>query len=182
MSSQASREDEENCSNKATNGSSDPGSDDLELLPTRSRSSERELQRPMNTGPVQHLQAARTNHPDATDATRGISSVDSSSLMGLMLSPLPSAMLPNKKRSLVEVLDDESPPQKDKMSDEIDELASGHQRKKSKAHGEPSTSRAPPTGTRDSATSSDERENRPQERRSESIHDATRHRNLTTSG
>ncbi|KAI1423305.1 hypothetical protein F5Y12DRAFT_551495 [Xylaria sp. FL1777] len=199
-SSQLSREDEEICSNKATI-SSDRDSDDSELLRIRSRSSERRLQRPMTRGFAQHLQTARTSHPDTPDSTQGTSSSTTSSLIGLTLTPLPSAMLPSKKRSIGEVLGDESPPEKDKMSAEIDQLAGrpssdlaasssgtqnatpteSRQRKKRKASGESSTSRALPIVTRNLLTTSDERGNEPPGRRSERIRDATRSRNPPTS-
>ncbi|KAI0965185.1 hypothetical protein F4678DRAFT_343560 [Xylaria arbuscula] len=180
-SSQGSGEDEENCSNKATSGSSDPGSDHLELLRTRSRSSERGRERPQTRISAQNLQAAPASNPDKTDTTPGASTVGSNSLLGLTLSPLPMDMLPNKKRSLGEVLGDESPPQKDKMSDEIDHLARA-QRKRSRADGGPSSSQALPIVAGDVETNSDDLENRSPERRSVRVRDASRHEGSSTSG
>ncbi|KAI0435328.1 hypothetical protein F5Y09DRAFT_2671 [Xylaria sp. FL1042] len=181
-SSQVSREDEDNCSNKATSGGSPhPGSDDIELFPPGSRSSERELEQPVTRQFAQHLQAVRTDHLDATDAAPETSTVGGSSLMGLTLSPLPSAMLPSRKRSIREVLRDESTPEKDKMSAEIDHLEKV-QRKKSRTDGDPSTPRALPITTRDPSTHSDESENRSPERRSERIRGTSRRGSSAGSG
>ncbi|KAI1503874.1 hypothetical protein F5X99DRAFT_78898 [Biscogniauxia marginata] len=44
---------------------------------------------------------------------------------GLTPPPLPSAMLPTKKRTIGEILNDEKPPEKDKLAQEIDKLAQG---------------------------------------------------------
>ncbi|KAI1302971.1 hypothetical protein F5Y03DRAFT_396192 [Xylaria venustula] len=185
-SSQGSGEDEENCSNKATSGSSDPGSDHLELLRTRSRSSEREHDSPETRIPAQDLQTAAANDPDKTDTTPGTSTVGSNSLigldtLGLTLTPLPLDMLPRRKRSLGEVLGDEKPPQKDKMSDEIDHLARA-QRKRTRADGAPSSSQALPIVTRDAELNSDNRENSSPERRSVRIRDASGQEGSSTSG
>ncbi|KAI0857646.1 hypothetical protein F4860DRAFT_352772 [Xylaria cubensis] len=173
ISSQTSRDDEEICSNRATSGSSDSGSDDLGLAPTRSRSSERGIQRRH-----QHdQQACQRRGPDATPGT--LSQDSSSFIMGLTLTPLPSAMLPMKKRPLDELLKDSTPPEKDKMSAEIDQLASETpsktrdvapdeppRRKRTKTN-EGSTSQALPIIMRDLTTNSDRRGHAPPERRSE---------------
>ncbi|KAI0813956.1 hypothetical protein GGR55DRAFT_489048 [Xylaria sp. FL0064] len=184
-SSQVSREDEDNYSNKATSGSSDPGSDDLELLPTHSGPSEPAVERPLTRRFAQHLQAAQTDHANTTEAAPATSTIGGNSLMGLTLSPLPSAMLPSRKRSLGEVLGDETPPGKDKLSAEIDHLASV-QRKKSRADGDPPTPRALLIVTRDPTTHPDASENiRPErqpERRSGRIRDTSRRGNPAASG
>ncbi|TRX96814.1 hypothetical protein FHL15_002120 [Xylaria flabelliformis] len=177
ISSQSSRDDEEICSNKATSGSSDSGSDNLGLALTRSRSSERGIQRSPTMRHQHDQQACQTKGPDATP---GASSHDSSPfIMGLTLTPLPSAMLPMKKRPLNELLEDRTPPEKDKMSAEIDQLASETpsktrditpdeppRRKRSKTN-EGSTSQALPIIMRDSTTNSNRRGRAPLERRSE---------------
>ncbi|KAI1174632.1 hypothetical protein F4777DRAFT_377803 [Nemania sp. FL0916] len=192
--------DEENCSNRATRGSSDPGSD------TRSRSSDAGLPRPATRRPLQTLQTAQTHRLDTSRATQGISTLSSSSLRGLTPPPLPSAMLPSKKRSLGEVLGDESPPEKDKMSVEIDHLvgaeepswaqhptagSSGtqdvlpiqsHRRKRNRVSGEPSTLRAPLGVIRDSTPNSGRRGNRTAENHSENIRDQPRPSNSEASG
>ncbi|KAJ8131721.1 hypothetical protein O1611_g1905 [Lasiodiplodia mahajangana] len=198
MSSHISREDEETCSNRATSGSSDIGSDDLGSTHTGLLSSEPRPQRPMTRRFLQDL------HASTGRAAREISSLGSSSLRGLTPPPLPPAMLPSKKRSLGEVLGDESPPEKDKMSVEIDQLAGGgpsrphalaagpsgtqsvmsiqsHRRKKSKASGEELTFRMPPRGTRGSAMDSDGPGDKSPERRSERVYDASRVGNRETS-
>ncbi|GAW10706.1 hypothetical protein ANO14919_000410 [Xylariales sp. No.14919] len=201
-SSQLSREDDDICSNKATSGSSDSGSDDLGPSQTRSRSSERGLQRHATRRLAQHLQTARTSHSDIPDAARGESSLGSSSLIGLTLDPLPPDMVPNKKRSLGEVLGDDSPPQKDKLSAEIDRLAeedlpndlsagsSGtqnvapaepHRHKRIRASGDPSTSRVVPIVPGGPSTSSDGPGNRPGEGRSERTRAASHRGNPATS-
>ncbi|KAI1735757.1 hypothetical protein F4680DRAFT_297412 [Xylaria scruposa] len=179
VSSQASRDDEEVCSNKATSGSSESGSDNLGLALTRSRSSERGIQR-LTTLQHQHdQQASQTSGPDTANAIPRTLSHDSSSFMGLTLAPLPSAMLPVKKRPLDELLKDRTPPEKDKMSAEIDQLASETpsgardvtpdeppQRKRSKTN-EESIPQALPIVMRDSTTNSDRRSRAPRDRRSE---------------
>ncbi|KAI0520930.1 hypothetical protein F5B22DRAFT_644671 [Xylaria bambusicola] len=193
-SSQDSREDEETYSTKATRGSSDAGSDDLESSRTRSRSSDRRPRRSVTRRLLQHIQTSEVSDPDTAGMAHGISSLGNEPLMGLSpLSPLPPAMLPTKKRSLDEVLGDQSPPEKDKMSAEIDELAGGptsdlsgsssgprnavatgsHQRKKSKSNGESSSARALPVMTRGSATDSEQHGNRREQRRSERIRNAS---------
>lgn len=175
MSSQISGEDDELCSNKAASGSSDPDSDDLSFVHARSRSSEPTLERPMTRRFLQDLEAARTSGLDVASAAQAISAPSSSSLRGLTPPPLPSVMLPSKKRSLGEVLSDDSPPQKDKMSVEIDQLAGGplkshlehvgpsgtkivahtpsHPLKKSRVGAGPSSPRPLPVVIGDSATS-----------------------------
>ncbi|KAI1127370.1 hypothetical protein F5Y10DRAFT_194865 [Nemania abortiva] len=202
MPSQVSREDEETCSTRATSGSSDLGSDDLGLVPTLSLSSEPGLRRPMTRRFLQDLQASQTNRLDAGRAARETLSPSNSSLRGLTPPPLPSSMVPSKKRSLGEVLGDESPPEKDKMSAEIDQLAGGelglshaspagpsgtqsvaptrtHQRKKSRVSEESSTFRMLPRSTVDSATDRDGPGS--PERRRDRVHDAPRVRNRETS-
>ncbi|KAI1361291.1 hypothetical protein F5Y08DRAFT_342820 [Xylaria arbuscula] len=196
-SSQESRDDEESYSTKATRGgSSDAGSEDLELSHTRSRSSDHRPHRPVVSSLSQHIQTVQANDSNTTNPIQGTSSRGNDSLIGLSpLSPLPHAMLPTRKRSLEEVLGDESQPAKDKMSAEIDELAreptsdlpdssSGsrdvlaarsHQRKKSRSSGA-SISRAVPVRTRSSASHSEQRgnsgeQNRPQRNRNASHHD-----------
>ncbi|KAI0546062.1 hypothetical protein F4679DRAFT_437434 [Xylaria curta] len=124
ISSQASRDYEDVCSNKATSGSSDSGSDNLDLSPTRSRSSERDIQQLTTMRHKHNQQASQTSDPDPANAIPRTLSHDGSSFMGLTLTPLPSAMLPMKKRPLDELLKDKTPPEKDKMSAEIDQLAS----------------------------------------------------------
>ncbi|KAI0453111.1 hypothetical protein F5B21DRAFT_480916 [Xylaria acuta] len=204
ISSQTGREDEEICSNKATSGSSDPGSDDLDLVPTRTRSSECGLQQPIAMRLPQDEQASQTNGPDTARAIPGTLSLGSSSFMGLTLAPLPSAMLPTKKRPLGEVLSDKTPPEKDKMSAEIDQLAGeaplqlhalsvcssetqdlapsvAHRQKRSKINEELSTSQSLPTVMGDSATNSDRRSHRPPVRRSEHDPDASQRGNRATS-
>ncbi|KAI8953670.1 hypothetical protein F4801DRAFT_536178 [Xylaria longipes] len=188
ISSQAGSEDEEICSNKATSGSSDPGSDDLGQAPTRSRSSERGPQRTTAMRLPRDQQTSQRSGPDTARAIPGTMSLGSSSFMGLTLAPLPSAMLPNKKRALDEVLSDETPPEKDKMSAEIEQLAGElageallqppepHRQKRSKVNEEPSTPQAPPIATRDSAMNSDRHE-----RRSEHAPDASYRGNRATS-
>ncbi|KAI0199240.1 hypothetical protein F4808DRAFT_433126 [Astrocystis sublimbata] len=106
-----SRDDEDTYSNKATGGSSDSGSDAFGPRRTRSRSPERG--RSITRG---RLFDQHTSQPRNRTLT-------SSPFMGLALDPLPPAMLPNKKRPLAEVLSDETPPEKDKMSVELDQLA-----------------------------------------------------------
>lgn len=172
----------------------DPGSDDLGPVHTRSRSSEPRLQRPMTRRFLQDLEAARTNYLDVPPAAQVISAPSSSSLRGLTPPPLPSVMLPSKKRYLGEVLSDDSPPQKDKMSAEIDQIAGGslesqlkragpsgtqnvahtlsHPAKKSRVGGGPSSPRPLPVVAGDS--SSDRLENRLLERRSGSPRDPSR--------
>ncbi|KAI0537652.1 hypothetical protein GGR58DRAFT_331922 [Xylaria digitata] len=199
--SQLSREDDEICSNKATSGSSDLGIDDLRSLHTQSQSSERELQQPTTKESKQHPQDTQTSRSDPIDVVPRVSSVDSSSLIGLTLEPLPGILSTSKKRSLGEVLDDESPPQKDKLSAEIEQLAGGlpydlfasssrardvapadsHQQKKSRVDGELSTPRVLPIATEDLGMSSDARGDRPVERRSERIRAAPRRGNPAAS-
>ncbi|KAI3318337.1 hypothetical protein HD806DRAFT_512594 [Xylariaceae sp. AK1471] len=197
-SSQGGGDDEETYSNKATSGSSDLGSDDLASMQTRSQSSERGLQRPMTRRLRQELQADQKNRLDASNPTIGISPLISSSFRGLTPDPLPSAMLPDKKRSLDEMLHDKTPPQNDKMSAEIDQLAEegpphsyilqagpsetqnveahqSHQWKRSRASGGSSTHQVLPDRT------SDGRGDRPPERRSERIRNAARHGGRGTS-
>ncbi|KAI1113449.1 hypothetical protein F5Y14DRAFT_210307 [Nemania sp. NC0429] len=188
MSSQASREDDELWSNKAVRGSSDPDSDDGGSVPAQSRPSEPpRLQRPMTRRFLRDLEAARTKRLDAAPGAQPISSSSSSSFMGLAPAPLPSVMLPSKKRSLDEVLSDDSPPQKDKMSVEIDQLAGGPRGsslnhagpsatqdaahtpsrppKKSRVGRGPLSPRPSPVVIGDLATSPDTPRNRPPERR-----------------
>ncbi|KAI1192168.1 hypothetical protein F5B17DRAFT_379693 [Nemania serpens] len=187
MSSQTSGDDDDVCSNKAASGSSDPDSEDLDFDHTRSRSSGPGLQRPMTRRLLRDLEAARTIRQDIGSTAQAISSPSSSSLRGLTPPPLPSVMLPGKKRSLDEVLNDDSPPQKDKMSVEIDRLAVGspnsqlklagpsgtqnatrtpsHPPKKSRVGGGPSSPRQLPVVIEDLVTSSDTLRNRPLERR-----------------
>jgi hypothetical protein len=176
----------------------DPGSDDAASVRTRSRSSERGVRRPVTRRLMQELRADRMNRPDASNPTMGIPSMISSSFRGLTPDPLPSAMLPDKKRSLDEVLLDESRPRKDKMSAEIDQLTEGgppqshvsqagpsgtqntertrtHRRKRSRTSGESLTPRVLPD------RSSDERGDRSPQRRSERIRNATRHTDQGTS-
>ncbi|KAI1826503.1 hypothetical protein F4861DRAFT_86275 [Xylaria intraflava] len=143
MSSQSSGEDGEVCSDKATIGSSDPDPDELELVQTRSRSSERSSQGSMTMRLVQDLHAAptegrglignrdpidggnTTDVRDPTTTTQGTTGADGNPFKGLGLTPppLPSVMLPGKRRRLVEILDDEKAPEKDKLSVEIDRIA-----------------------------------------------------------
>ncbi|KAJ3579814.1 hypothetical protein NPX13_g752 [Xylaria arbuscula] len=196
-SSQESRDDEESYSTKATRGgSSDAGSEDLELSHTRSRSSDHRPHRPVVSSLSQHIQTVQANDSNTTNPIQGTSSRGNDSLIGLSpLSPLPHAMLPTRKRSLEEVLGDESQPAKDKMSAEIDELAreptsdlpdssSGsrdvlgarsHQRKKSRSSGGSSIYRAVPVRTRSSASHSEQRRNSGEESRSQRIRNASHH-------
>lgn len=115
-------EKEETYSDRATNGSSDPGSNGLDSAHTPSRSSRQAHEGPMTRPLLQDAQASRTSNQGATSGTQGLSTVDSSSLRGLTPAPLPPDILPSKKRTLAEVLRDESPPQKDKLCAEIDQL------------------------------------------------------------
>ncbi|KAI1749893.1 hypothetical protein F4782DRAFT_532973 [Xylaria castorea] len=205
-SSQTGGEDDEICSNKATGGSSDPGSDDLYvgLVLTRSRSSERGLQRLTTMRHPRDQQASQTSGPDTARAIPGTSSSHgSSSFMGLTLAPLPSAMLPTKKRPLDEVLNDQTLPDQDKMAAEIDQLASEApvrphalsvgssetqdvapseppRRKKSKTN-EESTPQALPIIVRHAATTSDRRGRTPPERRSEHLTNASHRGSRATS-
>ncbi|KAI0406196.1 hypothetical protein F4802DRAFT_120915 [Xylaria palmicola] len=204
LSSQTSGEYDDICSNKATSGSSDPGSDDLGRLNTRSQSSELQPQRPMTRRLRHDLRATRTGSSDIAQAPQGTasSSPGSGSLMDLALSPLPLGMLPNRKRSLDEVLRDESPPQKDKMSVEIDRLAGGepgqpsssqastsgsqnraqsHRRKKSRTSERPFAPRVIPNIVRGSSQNEEGGVNRPSERRSERLRDASRRGSRPTS-
>lgn len=175
----------------------DAGSDDIEPSHTRSRSFDRRPRRPVISSLSQHIQTAQADDSNAADTARGISSRGNHSLIGLSpLSPLPHAMLPTRKRSLEEVLGDQSRPEKDKLSAEIDELAGkqppsgppessssardisatgSHQRKKSRTSGEPSITRALPVRTRSSATNSEEHGNRGERRRSQRIRNASHH-------
>ncbi|KAI0469507.1 hypothetical protein F4859DRAFT_486862 [Xylaria cf. heliscus] len=163
-------------------------------LPTRSRSSERGTQRPISGPLPQDQQASQASDPDTARTAPITLSLGGSSFMGLTLPPLPSAMLPMKKRPLDEVLSDETPPQQDKMSAEIDQLAeeaplqpdnlsvgpsethnvAPHRQKRSKNNEEPSTSQALPIVARNSATDSDGSERRPPERRPERVSEASR--------
>ncbi|KAK5625048.1 hypothetical protein RRF57_000764 [Xylaria bambusicola] len=174
----------------------DAGSDDPESSRTRSRSSDRGPRRPVTRRLLHNIQTAQARDSNTTGMAQRISSLGDEPLMGLSpLSPLPPAMLPTKKRSLNEVLGDQSPPEKDKMSAEIDELAGrptsdlpssssepgnavatgSHQRKKSKVSGDSSSSRALPVMTRVPATDSEQRGNRREQRRSERIRNASHH-------
>ncbi|KAI0867858.1 hypothetical protein GGS24DRAFT_252167 [Hypoxylon argillaceum] len=127
MSSQVSREEEEISSNRATSGSSDPDSDEFNRLYTPSRCSEPSVRPPKSRRFLEDLQAAQTNR---------LGSLDDGSFRGLTPPPLPFDMLPSKKRPLCEVLGDESPPRKDKLTVEIEQLA----------REEPASSRASPAG------------------------------------
>ncbi|KAH8157142.1 hypothetical protein CIB48_g11103 [Xylaria polymorpha] len=182
--------------------SSDLGSDDLGLVPTRSRSSERGLQPPFTRPLPREQQTSLTSGPDPARTVPGTLSLGSSPLMGLTLAPLPPAMLPSKKRPLDEVLSDETPPEKDKMSAEIDQIAGeaplqlhalsvgssetqdvapgeSHRQKRSKVSEAPSIPQALPLDMRSSATNSDRR--RSVERRSEHVPGASRPGSRATS-
>ncbi|KAI0447586.1 hypothetical protein F4803DRAFT_269504 [Xylaria telfairii] len=188
ISSQTSGEDEEICSNKAIRGSSDPGFDDLGQVPT-----------PFTGSLLQEQQTSLTSGPDTAHTVPGTLSLGNGPLMGLTLAPLPSAMLPSKKRPLDEVLSDETPPEKDKMAAEIDQIAGeaplqphplsvgssetapgeSHRQKRSKVNEAPSTPQALPIDMRNSATNSDRCKS--VERRSEHAPDASRPGSRATS-
>ncbi|KAI1436615.1 hypothetical protein GGR50DRAFT_693020 [Xylaria sp. CBS 124048] len=126
MQSQSSGEEAETFSNEATSGSSDAGTSELTPAQSRSRSSEHGRQRPRKPKRLlKDLPSAPTENRDSAGSSRGMPSRGSSSFRGLTPPPLPSAMLPSKKRHLDEVLCDKSPPEKDKMSVEIERIASG---------------------------------------------------------
>lgn len=138
-------EKEEIYSDRATSGSSDPGSDRLDSAPALSRSSGRAHDGPMTRGLLQGVQTSRASNQDTTRGTQGLSTVDSGSLRGLTPAPLPPDILPSKKRTLGEVLRDESPPRKDKLSAEIDQLyGEGTSHSRSSSAG-PSNARDAPT-------------------------------------
>lgn len=123
----------------------DPGSDRLDSAPALSRSSGRAHDGPMTRGLLQGVQTSRASNQDTTRGTQGLSTVDSGSLRGLTPAPLPPDILPSKKRTLGEVLRDESPPRKDKLSAEIDQLyGEGTSHSRSSSAG-PSNARDAPT-------------------------------------
>ncbi|GAP86374.1 hypothetical protein SAMD00023353_1800320 [Rosellinia necatrix] len=185
-------------SNRATSGSSDAGSDELDSVYTPSRSSQPERRRPMTRRHLQDLQAAQESHEDTAYATDEMSSLNSNPFRGLTPAPLPPAMLPSKKRSLDEVLRDNSPPQKDKLFTEIEQLSGeevsrphtppagpsgtqnnmpvwSHQRKKSRVSIESSGPRVVPIARGDPVTNSDRRRGTSLERNSENNHDGFGH-------
>ncbi|KAF2968443.1 hypothetical protein GQX73_g5144 [Xylaria multiplex] len=193
-SSRFCREEDEICSNKATSGSSDLGDDDSRSVHTQPKSSECEPQQPTSKESEEDPQTTQANHSDPTGVEPRVPPVDSSSLIGLTLEPLLGILPTGRKRSLGEVLDDENPPQKDKLSAEIEQLAGGlphdafvsssrtqdvapadsHQQKRSKISRELSTPRVLPIAIGDSSMRSDERGDGPVERRSERIRVASR--------
>ncbi|KAI8629579.1 hypothetical protein F5Y19DRAFT_86388 [Xylariaceae sp. FL1651] len=195
-------EEEDSYSNKATSGSSDLGSEDSALVQPPSRSSDRGPRRSLTRRHTTELEADRRTHQDTLSSTDGIPQLGGNSLRGLTPPPLPPAMLPDKKRSLGEVLRDESPPQQDKMAAEIERLAKGelssfvtepgssgtqtvgathgHRRKRSKVAEESATPQVMPLARRDSNAIMDGHKDKPQERRSERIRNAARNANHST--
>ncbi|KAJ2989272.1 hypothetical protein NUW58_g3553 [Xylaria curta] len=166
-SSQVSGEDDEICSNKATSGSSDPGTDDLGPEPIRSQPSKHEHHQPVARPFLLDAQIAQTGRRDTVGVAQRISSSDGSSFRGLTPPTLPSAMLPTRKRSIGEVLEDESPPQKDKLATEIDQLAGAGPSQPYPPHGSSSRTRdsAPSPSPRRKKTRASEETSAPQEER-----------------
>jgi hypothetical protein len=101
----------------------DLGFEDRGIAQSRSQSPERGLRRAPTRWLLHERQAGQSTSTDTPDLIHETETHHGSPLLDLM-SPLSPVTLSGNKRSLDEVLNDNSPPQKDKLSTEIDQLAS----------------------------------------------------------
>ncbi|KAI1334879.1 hypothetical protein F5Y15DRAFT_400156 [Xylariaceae sp. FL0016] len=82
--------------------------------------------RPITRGLAQNIQVHQKHRQEAVSSRVDILKWNDNQIdvfRGLTLDPLPSAMVPSRKRSLSTILADDSPPRKDKLTEEIDQIA-----------------------------------------------------------
>ncbi|KAI1327509.1 hypothetical protein F5Y16DRAFT_371518 [Xylariaceae sp. FL0255] len=110
---ESAMEEEDVDSTKGVSGSScDPNSQESTLGD--------EHKRPLTRRFAHEVQVDRQERIDLTLSSGEITQSPKTSFTGLTPPPLPLAMLPGKKRTLDEILEDETLPLKDKMSAEIE--------------------------------------------------------------
>ncbi|KAI1083439.1 hypothetical protein F5B20DRAFT_406069 [Whalleya microplaca] len=103
-----------------------PGTNSI-ATPTGARSSSRGLRRHITRKFTRGIQAYQQDHNEAVISTDDILQWDDGQVdrfKGLTPPPLTPDLLPGKKRSIRAILGDNSPPRKDKMSEEIDKMTS----------------------------------------------------------